>query len=179
MLPILFQTPERWNQIHRDTPEQTEESLRLVLLKAQLLELGQRLKNFLGNEESQKAARDMGWITEEGRWKALVWNPQTEALEEQPGGKTWATNTLIAETIELRKLISPETVFRFQSLKGLTKAPQTAWVQLALELSTRGQGIRAWDLVQSWIGCAAFHTLGCRLRRERGGLSNQARSLRW
>ena len=60
LLPILCHTSERWNQIQRDTPEQTEESLKLVLLKALLLELGQRLKNFLGNEESQKAARDMG-----------------------------------------------------------------------------------------------------------------------
>ena len=94
-------------------------------------------------------------------------------------GKTWATDALIAETIELHKLVNLETIFRFQSLKELTKAPQMAWVQLALEISTRGQGIRAWDLVQSWIGCAAFHTLGCRLRRERGGLSSQARSLRW
>ena len=126
-------------------------------------------------QEWQQAARDLGWITTEGHWKALIWNPQTEALEEQPG----ATDVLIAETIELRKLITPDTIFRFQSLKGLTKAPQTAWVQLALEVSTRGQGIRAWDLAQSWIGCAAFHTLGCRLRRERGGLSTQARSLRW
>ena len=179
LLPILFSTSERWHQVQRDTPEKTEESLRLVLLKALLLELGQRLRNFLESEESQKAARDLGWITESGQWKALIWNPQTEALEEQPGGRTWETRALIAETVELRKLVNQETVFRFQSLKGLTKAPKTAWVQLALELSVRGQGIRAWDLVQSWIGCAAFHTLGCRLRRERGGLSNQARFLRW
>ena len=88
LLPILCHTSERWNQIQRDTPEQTEESLKLVLLKALLLELGQRLKNFLGNEESQKAARDMG-------------------------GKPGPRNTLIAETIELRKLINPETVFAF------------------------------------------------------------------
>ena len=97
LLPILFSTSERWHQLQRDTPEKTEESLRLVLLKALLLELGQRLRNFLESEESQKAARDLGWITESGQWKALIWNPQTEALEEQPGGRTWETRALIAE----------------------------------------------------------------------------------
>ena len=39
-----------------------DRGMRLVLLKALLLELGQRLKNFLSNEESQQAARDMGWL---------------------------------------------------------------------------------------------------------------------
>ena len=130
LLPILFNTSDRWNQVQRETPEKTEESLWLVLFNALLLELGQRLKNYQNNEEAQAAAREMGWTTPEGRWKTLVWNPQAEALEEAPGVKTWATETVIAETIELRKLIDQETVFRFQSLKGLSKAPQTSWVQL-------------------------------------------------
>ena len=60
------------------------------------------------------------------------------------------------------------------SLQGPTDV-----VGSALELSVRGKGVRARDIVQSWIGCAAFHTLGCRLRRERSGLSQQARSLHW
>ena len=63
LLPILFSTSERWHQVQRDTPDKPEESLRLVLLKALLLELGQRLRNFLESQESQKAARDLGWIT--------------------------------------------------------------------------------------------------------------------
>ena len=115
MLPILFNTSEKWNQVQHETPEQTEESLRLVLLKALLIELGQRLKNSQNNEEAMQAAQEMGWITAEGRWKTLVWNLQTAALEEVPNGpngKTWATETIIAEAVELRKLIDPETIFR-------------------------------------------------------------------
>ena len=115
LLPILFNTSEKWNQVQHETPEQTEESLRLVLLKALLIELGQRLKNSQNNEEAMQAAQEMGWITAEGRWKTLVWNLQTAALEEVPNGpngKTWATETIIAEAVELRKLIDPETVFR-------------------------------------------------------------------
>ena len=165
LLPILFNTSEKWNKVQRESPEKTEESLRLVvLLKALLLELGQRLTNYKNNEESQQAAKEMDWIDAEGKWKTLVWNPQTEALEESPTGRTWPTESIIADTIELRKLIdqeTQETVTRFQSLKGLTRAPQTTWVQLALELSVRGKGIRAWETVQSWAAGSAGKGAAC------------------
>eukprot|EP00439_Symbiodinium_sp_Y106_P045088 s3243_g5.t1 len=94
LLPILFNTSEFWSLVQPDTLEKTEEC---------------------GWNRSRQLAIWAGW-------KALIWNPQTETLEEQPRGKTWATDTLIAGTIELRKLINAETMFRFQSLKGLTKA---------------------------------------------------------
>ena len=67
LLPILFNTSEKWNKVQRESPEKTEESLRLVvLLKALLLELGQRLTNYKNNEESQQAAKEMDWIDAEG-----------------------------------------------------------------------------------------------------------------
>ena len=179
LLPLLFSTSEKWNQVQREHPEQTEESLRLVLLKAFLVELGLRLRNSKESEEAQQAAKELGWLTEDGKWKTLTWNPAAGALEEVPRGKTWTTDAMIAEAVELRKLVTADTIYRFQSIKSLTKEPQTAWVQLALEVSVRGSGQRIWEIVQSWIGCSALHTLGCRLRRERGGLSQQARSLRW
>eukprot|EP00439_Symbiodinium_sp_Y106_P025676 s3954_g3.t1 len=83
----------------------------------------------------------MGWLTADGKWKARAWNPTAGALEEVPNGRTWTTDAIVAETVELRKLVTSETIYRFQSIKGLTKEPQTAWVQLALEVSMRPQGL--------------------------------------
>ena len=88
LLPILFNTSEKWNRVQREHPEQTEESLRIVLLKAFLLELGQRLRNYKESEEAQAAAKELGWLTEDGRWKAVAWNPTVGALEEVPKGHT-------------------------------------------------------------------------------------------
>ena len=179
LLPILFNTSEKWNRVQREHPEQTEESLRIVLLKAFLLELGQRLRNYKESEEAQAAAKELGWLTEDGRWKAVAWNPTVGALEEVPKGHTWTTDAIVAETVELRKLVTQDNIYRFQSIKGLTKEPQTAWVQLALEVSMRDSGHRIWEIIQSWTGCSALHALGCCLRKERGGLSQQVRSIRW
>ena len=72
---------------------------------------------------------------------------------------------------KLRKIVNAENICRFQSIYGLKKDHQTSWVQLATELSLRGQGTRIWEILQSWVGSSALHTRGCRLRRERGGLS--------
>ena len=153
--------------------------MRVVLFQALLTTVASRFEQLMGNEESKANAIKLGWLTEDGKWKTLTWNPTAGALEEVPRGKTWTTDAIIAEAVELRKLVTADTIYRFQSIKSLTKEPQTAWVQLALEVSVRGSGQRIWEIVQSWIGCSALHTLGCRLRRERGGLSQQARSLRW
>ena len=109
----------------------------------------------------------------------MAWNPTVGALEEVPKGHTWTTDAIVAETVELRKLVTQDNIYRFQSIKGLTKEPQTAWVQLALEVSMRDSGRRIWEIIQSWTGCSALHALGCRLRKERGGLSQQVRSIRW
>ncbi|CAE7923376.1 unnamed protein product [Symbiodinium sp. KB8] len=81
----------------------------------------------------------------------------------------WLTTAkLIAEATELRKTINAENLYRFQSIYGLCKDHQTSWVQLAIDVSLRDRGEQVWTLLQGWIGSAALHTMGCRLRRERG-----------
>ncbi|CAE7741462.1 pol [Symbiodinium sp. CCMP2592] len=178
LLPILFATSEKWNATQQTDPSQITEPLRLVMMKAFLIELGQRLKATKDQPESMQKAKELGWLTEQGQWKTLVWDPTAQDLREKQGGKLHVTDDLIGQSVELRKLITDETLFRFQSLRGLSRAPQTAWVQLAIEVSVRDMGNRVWEILHSWIGCAALHTMGCRLRRERGGLSQQARTLR-
>ncbi|CAE7522754.1 unnamed protein product [Symbiodinium sp. CCMP2592] len=178
LLPILFATSLK---VERHIPGGSvfnAEPLRLVMMKAFLIELGQRLKATKDQQESTQKAKELGWLTDQGQWKTLVWDPTTQDLKEKQGGKRHSTDDLIGQSVELRKIITDETLFRFQSLRGLSRAPQTAWVQLAIEISVRDMGNRVWEILHSWIGCAALHTMGCRLRRERGGLSQQARALR-
>ncbi|CAE7772472.1 pol [Symbiodinium sp. CCMP2592] len=140
LLPILFATSEKWNATQQTDPSQITEPLRLVMMKAFLIELGQRLKATKDQPESMQKAKELGWLTEQGQWKTLVWDPTAQDLREKQGGKLHVTDDLIGQSVELRKLITDETLFRFQSLRGLSRAPQTAWVQLAIEISVRDMG---------------------------------------
>ena len=179
LIPILFSASEKWNKTQEESPHLIGSSLRIVLMKAFLIELCNRLANTAKSEESMQAARALGWLTDTGEWKTLRWDPVQEKLQEMPDAPTKTTERLIAEANELRKTINAENLYRFQSVYGLRKDHQTSWVKLAIEVSLRSQGEQVWDILQGWIGSAALHTMGCRLRRERGGLSYQAQMLRW
>ena len=171
LIPILFSASEKWNRTQEENPHLIDSSLRIVLMKAFLIELCNRLTNTAKNEESMQAARSMGWLTDAGEWKTLKWDPVLEKLQEVPDAPTKTTERLILEASELRKTINAENLYRFQSVYGLRKDHQTTWVKLAIEVSLRNQGEQVWDILQGWIGSAALHTMGCRLRKERGGLS--------
>ena len=134
-------------------------------MKAFLIELCNRLTNTAKNEETMQAAKAMGWLTESGEWKTLTWDPTLEKLQEVPGAPTKTTERLIQEATELRKTITAENLYRFQSIYGLCKDHQTSWVKLAIEVSLRDQGEQVWNILRSWIGSAAVHTMGCRLRK--------------
>ena len=179
LIPILFSASEKWNRTQEENPHLIDSSLRIVLMKAFLIELCNRLANTAKSEESMQAARAMGWLTDAGEWKTLKWDPALEKLQEVPDAPTKTTERLILEANELRKTINAENLYRFQSVYGLRKDHQTSWVKLAIEVSLRSQGEQVWDILQGWIGSAALHTMGCRLRKERGGLSYQAQMLRW
>ncbi|CAE7659163.1 unnamed protein product [Symbiodinium sp. CCMP2592] len=105
LIPILFATSDKWHKVNQTDPSSTTESLRLVMMKAFLIELGQRLKATMENQhDSLKQAKDLGWLTDQGLWKTLTWNPAIQDLQEQPGGRLHKTEDLIGQTVELRKL---------------------------------------------------------------------------
>ncbi|CAE7266434.1 unnamed protein product [Symbiodinium sp. CCMP2592] len=106
LLPILFATSEKWNATQQTDPSQITEPLRLVMMKAFLIELGQRLKATKDQPESMQKAKELGWLTEQGQWKTLVWDPTAQDLREKQGGKLHVTDDLIGQSVELRKLIT-------------------------------------------------------------------------
>ncbi|OLP75598.1 hypothetical protein AK812_SmicGene44580, partial [Symbiodinium microadriaticum] len=168
LIPILFSASEKWNRTQEENPHLIDSSLRIVLMKAFLIELCNRLTSTAKSEESMQAARSMGWLTDAGEWKTLKWDPALEKLQEVPDAPTKTTERLILEANELRKTINAENLYRFQSVYGLRKDHQTSWVKLAIEVSLRNHGEQVWDVLQGWIGSAALHTMGCRLRKATG-----------
>ena len=140
LIPILFSASEKWNRTQEENPQLIDSSLRIVLMKAFLIELCNRLTNTAKNEETMQAAKAMGWLTESGEWKTLKWDPALEKLQEVPDAPTKTTERLIVEATELRKTINAENLYRFQSIYGLRKDHQTSWVKLAIEVSLRDQG---------------------------------------
>ena len=179
LIPILFAASEKWSRTQEENPQLIDSPIRIVLMKAFLIELCNRLTIAAKNEETMQAATAMGWLTESGEWKTLKWDPTLEKLQEVPDAPTKTTDRLIADATELRKTITADYLYRFQSIYGLCKDHQTSWVKLAIEVSLRDRGEQVWTILQGWIGSAALHTMGCRLRKERGGLSYQVQMLPW
>ena len=121
LIPILFSASEKWNRTQAKNPHLIDSSLRIVLMKAFLIELCNRLANTAKSEETMQAAKAMGWLTETGEWKTLKWDSTLEKLQEVPDAPTKTTERLILEANELRKTINAENLYRFQSIYGLRK----------------------------------------------------------
>ena len=68
LIPILFSASEKWNRTQEENPHLIDSSLRIVLMKAFLIELCNRLANTAKSEETMQAAKAMGWLTETGEW---------------------------------------------------------------------------------------------------------------
>ena len=49
--------------------------------------------------------------------------------------------------VELRKLVTPNSIKKFASLKVIPQEPQSEWIHFQLEMGFRPQGDRMWELL--------------------------------
>ena len=81
LMPILFAASEKWHQTEKES-RLIGSSLRTLLMKALLIELGNRLVTTSQSEETMQVAKDTGWVAENGEWKTLCWDPTSEQLRK-------------------------------------------------------------------------------------------------
>ncbi|CAE7864971.1 unnamed protein product [Symbiodinium necroappetens] len=118
-------------------------------------------------EEAMTHAKSLGWVDSEGHWLTLRWNPGQQALEADSEIRGVPTKDLLSQLVQMRRGSTEETILRFRSLRHLTTGVQAEWIQFQLVVSLRPEAAPVWSTLQGWIGSAAWHVLGCRLRRDR------------
>ncbi|CAE7346692.1 pol, partial [Symbiodinium sp. CCMP2592] len=148
IVSLLHQTAEKWRQAKEISPQTLTYSLKIAMFKQLMIELHGRLTAVAKDTSEMEKARKLNWTDERGHWRVLKWD-------------------LLKQTVELRKGVTEEALHRFRSYKKMTEQPVTEWMQFRLEISLRPLGDPIWNTLQTWVGQAAWHLLGCRLRRER------------
>ena len=112
----------KWNRTQEENPQLIDSSLRIVLMKAFLIELCNRLTI---TERGNDAGCQGHGMTDTGEWKTLKWDPTLrEASGIFPDAPTKPTERLIQEATELRKTITAENLYRFLHLRASQGSPE-------------------------------------------------------
>ncbi|CAE7242509.1 Pol, partial [Symbiodinium sp. CCMP2456] len=172
MIPVLCQAADKWRTIREETPDKLNYSLKLTMFKQLLISLQERLTETAKSQQAMDHARSLGWLDNDQSWKVLKWNPAQQALEVETALRAVPTADLLAQIVQVRKATTEETLLRFKSIRPLSTEVTTDWVQFQIAVSLRMDGAPLWSTLQQWIGQSAWHTLGCRLRRDRPNYDN-------
>ncbi|CAE6958469.1 unnamed protein product [Symbiodinium sp. CCMP2592] len=167
MVPVLCDAAEKWRKMKEEEPEKITYSLKLMLFKQLLITLHQRLTNMIADEDALAKAKNLNWIDDQKHWKHLTWNPTKQCLEVDNSVRPIPAEDLLAQLVQMRKAVTEETLVRFKSMRKLTTEVTSDWIQFQICMSLRPEGGAMWSTLNQWIGQASWHTLGCRLRRDR------------
>ncbi|CAE7376727.1 unnamed protein product, partial [Symbiodinium necroappetens] len=177
MIPILCQAADKWRQLKEETPEKLGYSLKLAMFKQLMITLQERLTETSKNPQAMDHAKSLNWVDTEGCWRILKWNGTKQNLEIDTTVQSTSTENLLSQIVQVRKAINETSLIRFKSIRRLTEGVQTEWVTFQIFVSLRPEGSPIWSSLTSWIGQAAFHVIGCRLRRDRPQYDALAASL--
>ena len=177
MIPILCQAADKWRQLKEETPEKLGYSLKLAMFKQLMITLQERLTETSKNPQAMDHAKSLNWVDTEGCWRILKWNGTKQNLEIDTTVQSTSTENLLSQIVQVRKAINETSPIRFKSIRRLTEGVQTEWVTFQIFVSLRPEGSPIWSSLTSWIGQAAFHVIGCRLRRDRPQYDALAASL--
>ncbi|CAE7508658.1 unnamed protein product [Symbiodinium necroappetens] len=176
-LSALRQAAEKWRAIKEETPEKLGYSLKLAMFKQLMITLQERITETAKNQQAMDHAKSLNWVDPEGCWRILKWNGAKQNLEIDTTVQSTSTENLLSQIVQVRKAINETSLIRFKSIRRLTEGVQTEWVTFQIFVSLRPEGSPIWSSLTSWIGQAAFHTIGCRLRRDRPQYDALAASL--
>ena len=165
LIPVLCQSADRWRQLKEEG--QISMSLKLAMFKRLLISLQERLTETAKDSKAMDHAKGLGWLDQEQQWRVLRWNSQQQHLEVDESLKPTSTSDLIGQIIQVRKGVNEDSLLRFKSLRRLSPDVKADWIQFQLAISLRAEAAPLWATLKSWIGQSSWHTLGCRLRRDR------------
>ena len=172
MIPVFCEAADKWRTMKEETPDKLTYSLKLTMFKQLLTSLHQRLTETYKDAEAMERAATLNWVDEHKSWRHLQWNPAQQRLEVDSSLRPVPTEDLLVQLVQARKAVTEDALLRFKSVKQLTKDVTAEWVQFQICISLRQEGGPLWSTLNQWIGQASWHTLGCRLRRDRPTYDN-------
>ena len=158
LIPVLCQSADRWRQLKEESPGQISMSLKLAMFKQLLISLQERLTETAKDAKAMDHAKSLGWLDQDQQWRVLRWNSTQQHLEVEEG---------FSQIVQVRKGVTEDSLLRFKSIRRLSPDVKADWIQFQLAISLRAEASSLWATLKSWIGQASWHTLGCRLRRDR------------
>ena len=172
MIPVLCEAADKWRKMKEEKPDQLTYSLKIAMFKQLLISLHQRLSETYKDNEAMTRAAKLNWVDDQKHWKHLIWSPGQQKLEVDNTIRPMSTEDLLAQLVQMRKAVNEETLLRFKSVRRLTTEVTAEWIQFQICISLRPEGGPLWSTLNQWIGQASWHTLGCRLRRDRPAYDN-------
>ncbi|CAE7678472.1 unnamed protein product [Symbiodinium necroappetens] len=164
-------------------PGKLQMSLKLAMFKQLLISLFERLTTTQQDAQAMDHAKSLGWLDNDQSWRVLHWNPAQQSLEVDHSYQPVPTKDLLDQITNVRKAINEESLLRFKSLRRLSPDVTAEWIQFQIAISLRAEAAPLWATLKSWIGQSSWHTLGCRLRRNRPNydslLAIQGLATRW
>ena len=172
MVPVLCEAADKWRTLKETEPDKLTYSLKLAMFKQLLISLHQRLSETIKDKEAMERATSLNWVDEKQHWRHLNWSPVQQRLEIDQSLRPIPTEDLLTQLVQVRKAVTEESLLRFKSVKKLSKEVTADWIQFQICVSLRPEGGAIWSTLNQWIGQASWHTLGCRLRRDRPNYDN-------
>ena len=172
MVPVLCEAADKWRAMKEAEPDKLTYSLKLAMFKQLLISLHQRLSETIKDKAAMDRAASLNWVDERQHWRHLHWSPAQQRLEVDQSLRPIPTEDLLTQLVQVRKAVTEESLLRFKSVRKLSKEVTADWIQFQICVSLRPEGGAIWSTLNQWIGQASWHTLGCRMRRERPNYDN-------
>eukprot|EP00439_Symbiodinium_sp_Y106_P052892 s6280_g7.t1 len=161
VLNLLYCTATLYRKKQAETPTWGEQFQppRTVLALALFRELASRMEQVWADKEKLKEVQSMGWLDANHHWKYQQWNPALRCLQEDKDRKP-PPNEEMRQTVEqLYASLKGPVVTRFHCTRKLTETMESQ-ATFYLDLSSRGSGQQAWDLMMKLQGSCVLQLIG-------------------
>ncbi|CAE7573790.1 unnamed protein product [Symbiodinium sp. CCMP2592] len=167
IMPFLHRTAAHFKKKQEENPEWGPgwQPLRTVMALAMIRELANRLEATMKDETLLKTVTEKGWLDSQRKWRYQRWNPRLRCLEEDKDRAALTTEALVPLLEEIYAALKGETVTRFKCTRRLTETMESQAV-FKMDISTRGEGIKAWNKMLELQGNSVWQLVGVAYRKE-------------
>ena len=181
VLTFLFQTATLFRKKQEESPTWGTDfqPLRVVLSLALFRELATRIEAVEKDDSKLKELVDLGWMTQDYKWKFQVWNPTLRHLQEDRSRPPLATADIKLMLEKLYVAIKTDVVTRFCCTRKLTETMESQ-ATFYFDLSCRNQGQVAWETMTQLRGSCVLQLIGLAYKRaglRRGPMAQKLRDL--
>ena len=152
---------------------------RTVLALALFRELASRIDHVWSDKDRLKEVQSMGWLDTSLHWKYQLWNPTLKCLQEDKERKPVPNEEMKQLLEQLYAALKGPVVTRFHCTRKLTETMESQ-ATFFFDLSTRGAGQQAWDLMMKLQGSCVLQLVGVAYKNaglRRGPMAEKIREM--